>query len=87
MPLRQKTLAAFNFSGKMLQALPNTCIDGNIKPLAFVTATPAVIDAEATRLLDLFAPRGGFILSSGCEIPPEAQPANIKAMVTAAGGR
>ena len=70
-----------------LQALPNTCIDGNIKPLAFVTATPAVIDAEATRLLDLFAPRGGFILSSGCEIPPEAQPANIKAMVTAAGGR
>jgi len=68
------------------------CLDGNIKPLAFVTASPAEIEAEARRLLRLFERRGGFILSSGCEIPPEARSANVAALVRAAtewtdGGR
>jgi len=66
------------------QALPCTCLNGNIKPLSFVTATPAEIGREASRLLALFAERGGFVLSSGCEIPPEAQPENIAALVAAA---
>ena len=35
------------------------------------------------KLLDLFATRGGYILSSGCEIPPESNPENIEAMVRA----
>ncbi len=80
-------LANFDFCVDPLAAqrlLPQICLDGNIKPLAFVEAPPALISAEATRLLGLFAERGGFILSSGCEIPPEAQPANISAMVLAA---
>ena len=65
------------------QALPQTCIDGNIKSLSFVEATPEEIAAESVRLMDLFADRGGFILSSGCEIPPESKPENIAAMVSA----
>jgi len=70
------------------KALPQTCLDGNIKPLSFVQATPEEIAAESSRLLDLFADRGGFILSSGCEIPPESKPENVKAMVLSArGGR
>jgi uroporphyrinogen decarboxylase len=69
------------------QALPHTCLDGNIKPLSFVEATPEVIAEESRRLLDVFASRGGFILSSGCEIPPEAKPENVAAMVSAARGR
>lgn len=70
------------------RALPQTCLDGNIKPLSFVEATPEEITAESSRLLDLFADRGGFILSSGCEIPPESKPENVKAMVLSArGGR
>ncbi len=63
--------------------LPKTCIDGNIKSLSFMEATPAEITMESKKLLDLFADRGGYILSSGCEIPPESNPKNIEAMVKA----
>ena len=66
------------------RALPQTCLDGNIKPLSFVEATSEMIAAESSRLLNLFADRGGFILSSGCEIPPESKPENVAAMVLAA---
>ncbi len=65
------------------QVLPKTCIDGNIKPLSFVEATPEEIASESARLLNLFADRGGYILSSGCEIPPESKPESIAAMVSA----
>lgn len=70
---------------KLITAVPKAlCVDGNIKPLAFVEDTPDMIEAESYRLIDSFAGRGGFILSSGCEIPPEAKPENIEAMVKAA---
>jgi uroporphyrinogen decarboxylase len=69
------------------QAVPHTCLDGNIKPLSFVEATPKMIAEASSRLLNVFASRGGFILSSGCEIPPEAKPENVAAMVSAARGR
>ena len=69
------------------QALPHTCLDGNIKPLSFVEETPEVIAEAALRLLNAFASRGGFILSSGCEIPPEAKPENVAAMVFAQRGK
>jgi uroporphyrinogen decarboxylase len=65
------------------EALPQTCLDGNIKPLSFVQATSEEIAAESSRLLELFAGRRGFILSSGCEIPPESKPENVAAMVMA----
>jgi len=57
---------------------------GNVKPLSFVTESTSVIERESIHLLRLFDPRGGFILSSGCEIPPEAREANVAAMVRAA---
>ena len=66
------------------RVLPQTCLSGNLRPLAFVDDEPAEIARAAARLLDLFADRGGFILSSGCEIPPEARPENIAALVAAA---
>ena len=66
-----------------LERVPNTCLDGNIKPLSFVQETPETITAESSELLDRFSHRGGFILSSGCEIPPESKPENIAAMVSA----
>lgn len=68
---------------RVLQTLPRTCVAGNIRPLAFVTATPEAIAAEARELCELFADRGGFLLSSGCEIPPEARVDNIAALVSA----
>lgn len=65
------------------QALPRTCFNGNIKPLSFIDATPEIIVEESAKLLKQFEHRGGFILSSGCEIPPEAKPENVAAMVSA----
>jgi len=72
--------------GALLSALGEVrlCLDGNITPLSFVTASPADIERDATTLLRLFDRRGGFILSSGCEIPPEAREANVAAMVRTA---
>ena len=64
--------------------LPQTCLDGNIKSVAFMNAAASEIAAEAEALLAAFSDRGGFILSSGCEIPPEAKPENIAALVQAA---
>jgi uroporphyrinogen decarboxylase len=63
--------------------LPRTCLNGNIKPLSFVDATPVDIAAESAGLLERFGSHGGFILSSGCEIPPESKPENVAAMVSA----
>ncbi len=57
------------------------CLAGNVKPLSFVTASPEEIEADTTRLLRRFERRGGFIVSSGCEIPPESREANVAAMV------
>jgi uroporphyrinogen decarboxylase len=65
------------------EALPTTCLDGNINPLAFVEGDPGAIAQEASRLLDAFTCRRRFILSSGCEIPPESRPENIEAMILA----
>ena len=46
-----------------------------------------VIAEKSSRLLNAFASRNGFILSSGCEIPPEAKPEDVAAMVFAGKGR
>lgn len=67
--------------------LPTTCLDGNIKSVAFVEGNPADIEAEALSLLNAFRGRGGFILSSGCEIPPESMAENVVALVNAARAR
>ncbi|HYS79367.1 MAG TPA: uroporphyrinogen decarboxylase family protein [Anaeromyxobacteraceae bacterium] len=70
----------------LLEALGDSrlCLDGNIKSLSFVTDSAADVEREARQLLNVFDRRGGFILSSGCEIPPESQEATIAAMVRTA---
>lgn len=68
------------------QILSHTCLDGNIRPLSFVLGSADEIATEGRRLVELFAEGGGFILSSGCEIPPEAKPENVAALVSAVHG-
>ncbi len=63
--------------------LPNMCVNGNIKSLSFTDATPEGIASESANLLGNLEDRGGFILSSGCEIMPNAHVENIEAMVAA----
>jgi uroporphyrinogen decarboxylase len=83
-------IANFDYCVSPSQAqgqLPATCLDGNIRSLAFVDSTPADIHVSARDLLEAFQDRGGFTLSSGCEIPPESRSANVTALVEAVGGR
>jgi uroporphyrinogen decarboxylase len=67
--------------------LPRTCLNGNLKSAAFIFSSPEEIQDASRRLLDAFSDQGGFILSSGCEIPPESRPENVQALVTAARSR
>ena len=79
-------IANFDYCVNIAEArdlLPATCLDGNIKSLSFVQASPADIEAESRELLHAACGRGGFILSSGCEIPPESRPENVAAKVRA----
>jgi uroporphyrinogen decarboxylase len=64
--------------------LPRTCLAGNLKSLDFLDPAPAELAFRARGLMDAFADRGGFILSSGCEIPPEADAVNLAALAEAA---
>lgn len=88
---KQSDIRIVNFDWEMdpevvKQKLPKICLDGNIKPLDFVQSTPQDIYDQAKKLLESFKDRGGFILSSGCEIPPEAKPENISALMDAVKG-
>lgn len=77
----------FDYCVDPLQVQKNVtdrCLDGNVKSFYFVDDNQDLIGAESAALLDTFSDRGGFILSSGCEIPPESKPENITAMVLAA---
>ncbi len=69
------------------ETLPHTCLNGNIRPLAFLDATPVEIAAMAESILNAMSDRSGFILSSGCEIPPESKPENVAAMISAVSGK
>lgn len=85
-PRAEVQIANFDYCVNSLdaqRALPHTCLDGNIKPLSFIEAMPKEISNASSGLLNRFADRGGFILSSGCEIPPESKPENVAAMVLA----
>jgi uroporphyrinogen decarboxylase len=68
---------------EVVSALPEVCCNGNIKPLDFEEANPEKVLNDSRELIDLFAGRGGFILSSGCEIPPCSKPENVQALVSA----
>ncbi|HEY3418925.1 MAG TPA: uroporphyrinogen decarboxylase family protein [Methanomassiliicoccales archaeon] len=70
-----------------ISALPDVCLDGNIKSLSFCSSSPLAVSQGSKKLLKTFENRGGFILSSGCEVPLEANPECITAMVEAARER
>ncbi len=65
--------------------LPRTCVAGNLKSLDFLAAAPATLAAATRELIAAFASRGGFILSSGCEIPPETDAMALAAFAEASG--
>jgi uroporphyrinogen decarboxylase len=60
---------------------------GNLDPSAVLAlGTPALVEAETHRLIELFADTPRFILNAGCAIPPATPADNIRAMIRAARG-
>ncbi|RJP16681.1 MAG: hypothetical protein C4520_18025 [Candidatus Abyssobacteria bacterium SURF_5] len=57
------------------------CIKGNVDPALLAFGSPGEVEFECKRLIETCAPGGGFILSSGCEAPPNSRPENIRAML------
>jgi hypothetical protein len=60
------------------------CIKGMVSPLTLATGTPADVERECKGFIDDCAPGGGFILSSGCEAPPNTRPENLRMMIRCA---
>jgi hypothetical protein len=58
------------------------CIMGDVPPRMFSLGTPEEVSEYSKRLIREIGP-GGFILSSGCDVPIDAKYENVKAMVEA----
>ncbi len=60
---------------------------GNISPTEIMAAaTPAQVYRETRALVEAMAPYPNFVLSTGCDLPPETPLANIQAFMEAGKG-
>ena len=63
---------------------PDVVVIGNLDPVAVVAhSTPQEVYAATRELLDSMSKYSNFILSSGCDLPPETPLDNIRAMIDA----
>lgn len=60
------------------------CLMGNVDPSRLYQGTPAEIEEISMRCIEDAKEGGGFILASGCEIPPDCPPDNLKMLIHAA---
>jgi len=65
------------------QSVPESVfLIGNIDPVrVMLQGTPAQVRRETTQLLEHMAPHPNFILSTGCDLPPETPLQNIEAFM------
>ncbi len=59
------------------------CIVGGLPTSLFLTATPVEAEEYVKKLLEDVKEPGGFVLSSGVALPPNAKPENLKAIIEA----
>lgn len=62
------------------------CIMGDVPAAKFVLGTPDEVYKYSTKLINEIGP-SGYILSSGCDVPFNAKPENVRAMISAATGK
>jgi uroporphyrinogen-III decarboxylase len=60
------------------------CIYGNVPAAKMVHSSSQAIDEYCRDLIERCAPGGGFILGTECEVPWDARPENVRAMIAAA---
>ena len=62
-----------------------TCLAGNVPPVdVLLQGNPADVEAACRDCLDKAAAGGGFILMSGCDIPPSVPEENVRAFLRTA---
>jgi len=80
--------APMDLPGALPRVPPDVVVCGNLDPVrTFVQAAPEETGAHVRQLLDAVGARPNFVLSSGCDIPPEAPLGNVDAFFEAARGR
>lgn len=57
---------------------------GDVHPSLLTRGSPTEVKAYCRRLIREVGKEGRFILSSGCEVPPNAKPENVRAMIESA---
>ncbi len=57
------------------------CIMGDVPAQLLKLGTPDDVRAYVKKLIDVVGKGSGFILSSGCDVPVDAKPENVKAMI------
>lgn len=57
------------------------CLMGDVPATLLKLGTVEEVEAYCKKLIDKVGKGGGFILSSGCEVPHDAEFENIKAMI------
>jgi uroporphyrinogen decarboxylase len=61
------------------------CLMGNLNPVEVLwRGNPSQVEAAARRAIADAGQGGGFILGSGCEVPPAAPQANLRALIAEA---
>ena len=60
------------------------CIMGDVPPQLSAYGTPEEMEAYCKKLIDIVGKDTGFILSSGCEVPPDTKFENFKMMIDTA---
>jgi uroporphyrinogen-III decarboxylase len=60
------------------------CIYGNVPGALLVYGSPQEVDLYCRDLIEACAGGGGFILGSECEVPWDAKPDNVRAILAAA---
>ncbi len=57
------------------------CLMGDVPATLLKLGSPEEVDTYCERLIKEVGAGGGFILSSGCSVPIDARPENVKAML------
>jgi len=72
--------APMDLAGALAQVPPDVVLCGNLDPAAvFVQAPPAEVMTRTAQLLAVTAPHRNFVISSGCDVPPNAPLASLDA--------
>jgi len=60
------------------------CLKGDVPATLLAHGEPAQVTEYCERLIQQVGCGGGFILSSGCEVPLDAKPENVAALIQVA---